>query len=36
MSFPKIPRQLQAEINFPGELKRFRFEKTTSLNLIGK
>ena len=32
MSFPKIPRQLQEEIIFPRELKRFRCEEVTSLN----
>ena len=36
MSFPKIPRQLQEEIIFPRELKRFRYEEVTSLNDIGK
>ena len=36
MSFPKIPRQLQEEIIFPRELKRFRYEEVTSLNFIGK
>ena len=36
MSFPKIPRQRQEEIIFPGELKRFRYEEVTSLNVIGK
>ena len=35
MSFPKIPRQRQEEIIFPGELKRFRYEEITSLNVIG-
>ena len=35
MSFPKIPRQRQEEIIFPGELKRFRYEEVTSLNVIG-
>ena len=36
MSFPKIPRQLQEETIFPIELKRFRYEEVTSLNVIGK
>ena len=36
MSFPKIPRQLQEEIIFPRELKRFRYEEVPSLNVIGK
>ena len=36
MSSPKIPPQLQEEIIFPGELKRFRYEEVTGLNLIGK
>ena len=36
MSFPKIPRQLQEEIIFPRELKRFRYEEVTSLNDTGK
>ena len=35
MSFPKIPCQRQEEIIFPGELKRFRYEEVTSLNVIG-
>ena len=34
MSFPKIPRQRQEEIIFPRELKRFRYEEVTSLNVI--
>ena len=36
MSFPKIPRQLQEEIIFPRELKRFKYEEVTSLNDTGK
>ena len=36
MSFPKIPRQFQEEIIFPRELKRFKYEEVTSLNVIGK
>ena len=36
MSFPKIPHQLQEEIIFPRELKRFRYEEVKSLNVIGK
>ena len=36
MSFPKIPRQPQEKIIFPRELKRFRYEEVTSLNVIGK
>ena len=36
MPFPKIPRQLQEEIIFPRELKRFRYEEVTSLNDTGK
>ena len=34
MSFQKIPRQLQEEIIiFTWELKRFRYEEVTSLNI---
>ena len=36
MSFPKIPRQLQEEMIFPRELKKFRYEEVKSLNVIGK
>ena len=36
MSFPNIPRQLQEEIIFPRELKWFRYEEVTSLNVIRK
>ena len=36
MSFPKIPHQLREEIIFPRELKRFRYEEVTSLNVIRK
>ena len=36
MSYPKIPRQLQEEIIFPGELRGFRYEEVTSLNFKGK
>ena len=36
MSFQKIPHQLQEEIISPRELKRFRYEEVTSLNVIGK
>ena len=32
MSFPKIPRELQEEIIFYRELKRFRYEEVTHLN----
>ena len=35
MSFPKILPQPQEEIIFPRELKRFRYEEVTSLNVIG-
>ena len=36
MSFPNIPRQLQEEIIFPRELKWFRYEEVTSLNVVRK
>ena len=36
MSFPNIRRQLQEEIIFPRELKRFKYEEVTSLNIIRK
>ena len=36
MTFPKLPRQLQEETVFPGELKRFRYEEVPSLSFIGK
>ena len=36
MSFPNIPRQLQEEINYPRELKSFRYEEVTSLNVMRK
>ena len=36
MSFRKILRQLQEEIFFPRELRRFRYEEVTSLDFIGK
>ena len=36
MSFRKIPRQLQEEIFFPRELRRFRYEEVASLDFIGK
>ena len=35
MPFPKISRQFQEKIIFPGELKRFRYEEVTSLSFIG-
>ena len=36
MSFPKIPRELQEEIIFSRELKRFRYEEVTNLNFKWK
>ena len=36
MSFPKILHQLQEEIIFPRELKRFRYEEVTNLNVLSE